>query len=160
MDKQELIGAMMAGRTRLGALLARVDQFQMEETALYNLWSVKDLLAHLGFWERRAVTIYQTLVSGKNPNPIAGEDGSLDEVNALAFTANHDHPIAVVRMEEEAAYADLFALAQAASQAELFDGSYFTWTKGTPFFEVIANNSYGHYEEHLPFLEEWINSRG
>ena len=147
---------MRAGRKELEKLLARLSPSQMEmEKALYENWSVKDLLAHLGFWERRAAAILKALQAGEAVPSLVG-DLTLDEVNAQAFAANHFRPLADVQAEEEAAYQDLLALTENAPENDLFDPQRFTWTNGQPFFDWIEGNSYGHYQEHLPALLEWI----
>ena len=154
MDKAQLLHEMQGGRGGLEETLAQLNADQMEvEKALYDSWSVKDLLAHLGFWERRAATVFKALQAGE-PAPNMG-GFSMDEVNARTFIANHDRPLAVVQAEEQAAYRDLLALVKNAPENDLFDPQRFSWTSGQAFFGWIDGNSYGHYQEHLPALLEW-----
>lgn len=154
MDKAQGLQEIRAGREKLEELLAALHADKMEvEKALYEAWSVKDLLAHLGFWERRVATIFKALQAGE-PVPALG-DSTLDEVNARAFAANHGRLLAEVQAEEGAAYRDLVALTEKAPENDLFDPQRFAWTSGQPFFDWIENNSYGHYQEHLPALVEW-----
>jgi hypothetical protein len=156
MDKAQGLHEIRSGRAELKELLARVEPGQMDmEKVLYENWSVKDLLAHLGFWERRAATILKALQAGQ-PVPPLGE-GSMDDVNARNFAANHFKMLADVRAEEEAAYQELLALTESAPENDLFDPQRFEWTRGQPFFDWIEGNSYGHYQEHLPALIEWVN---
>jgi len=154
MDKAQGLQEIRAGRQGLEELLARLKPEQVEvENVLYDNWSVKDLLAHLGFWERRAATILKALQAGQPVPPLGGP--SLDEVNAGTFAANHGRPLAEVQAEEGAAYRELLALTESAPEADLFDPQRFSWTQGQPFFDWIEGNAYGHYQEHLPALEEW-----
>jgi hypothetical protein len=160
MDKTQGLQEIRAGRSGLQELLSRLEADRMEtEKALYGNWSVKDLLAHLGFWERRAATILKALQAGE-PVPSLVDSNldnfNLDEVNARNFTANHGRPLAEVQAEEEAAYQELLALTEKAPENDLFDPQRFSWTQGQPFFNWIEGNSYGHYQEHLPALEEWV----
>ena len=153
MDKAQGLKQMQAGRAELKEVLARIEPGQMDmEKALYENWSVKDLLAHLDFWERRVVTILTALLAGEAAPPLL--DGTLDEVNARAFAASHARPLAEVQAEEAAAYQALLALVERTSEADLFDPQRFAWTQGQPFFNWIEGNSYGHYQEHLPALQE------
>ena len=46
-------------------------------------------------------------------------------------------------------------LAAAAPEEHLFDPRCFAWMGGRPFAEWIANNTYGHYDEHIPALLAW-----
>lgn len=154
MDKAQGLQEIRAGREKLEELLAALHADGMEvEKALYEAWSVKDLLAHLSFWERRAATIFKALQAGEPVPPLG--DSTLDEVNARVFAANHGRPLAEVQAEENEAYRELLALTEKAPENDLFDPQRFAWTKGQPFFDWIEGNSYGHYQEHLPALVEW-----
>ena len=155
MDKAQLLHEMQVGRGDLEETLARLNPDQMEvEKALYDSWSVKDLLVHLGFWERRAATVFKALQGGDTVPSMGGF--SMDEVNARTITANHDRPLADVQAEEQAAYQDLLTLVEKSPENDLFDPQRFSWTSGQPFFDWIEGNSYGHYQEHIPALLEWI----
>jgi len=147
---------MRAGHERLAAALAHVDEAWMVEPVLYGLWSVKDLLAHLGFWEQHIVAAYRTLQRGDVPDP-APDETSLHAINARVFAEHRGRPLADVQREEGEAYQALLFLAESAPEDDLFDPHRFAWTRGRPLAELIANNSYEHYDEHLqdlPGLEE------
>jgi hypothetical protein len=153
--KQNLQTLMREGREKLEQALGRLSEAQMQQdNAVYGTWQVKDLLAHLCWWEQRVGFILDELLSGR-PDP-AYDTLNFDERNALVFKANHDRPLADVRAEEQQAYQKLVALVERASHDDMFNPQRFTWTKGQPFFEWIAGNSYGHYEEHLPAILELI----
>ena len=156
MDRQQLVEAIRAGRARLETQLAQVKAGRMEEPALPNGWSVKDLLAHLGFWEQRIVDCYHALVNGQTPDPHSA-GMSVDELNARAHTELHDRTLDDLRGFESEAYLSLLSIAKEAQEDELFDPSRFEWTQGKPFFEMIADNTYGHYAEHEPDLLAWLD---
>lgn len=154
MDRRELLLNMVAGRNRLDAALAglREDQFLAPE--LDNGWSVKDLLAHLAFWENRVGGIYLGLVIG-DMSTLEGADLSVDALNALVYERNRLTPLAQVRENESWAYQALRRLAAAAPEEHLFDPLRFAWTQGRPFVDWIAGNTYEHYAEHLPVVLAW-----
>jgi hypothetical protein len=151
MNRQELLTNIRAGRERLEMALARMDAARMTEPVLYGLWSVKDLLAHIGFWEQYIVDVHHTLQRGDVPAP-APDETSLDEINARVFAEHRGRPLAGVRREEGAAYRALIALAETAPEDDLFDPHRFAWTGGRPFAELIQNNTHEHYDEHLEDL--------
>jgi len=156
MDRQTLLTNLHAGRERLAAALAQMDEARMVEPVLYGLWSVKDLLAHLGFWEHHIVAAYRTLQRGDVPDP-GPDEASLHATNARVFAEHRGRPLADVQREEQEAYQALLSLVEAAPEDDLFDPHRFAWTRGHPLAELIANNSYEHYDEHLqdlPGLEE------
>ena len=156
---QTLLTNMRAGRERLAAALARMDAARMVEPALYGLWSVKDLLAHLGFWEHHIVVAYRTLQRGDVPDP-APDETSLDAINARVFAEHRGRSLADVQREEGQAYQALLSLAETAPEDDLFDPHRFAWTQGHPLAELIGNNTYEHYDEHLEDLRAWLGETG
>ena len=113
-------------------------------------WSIKDLIAHFGFWEARIVTLYGQLVRGEAP---AADDLALDELNAQAYARHQSQTLDEVRREERAAYLQLLTIVVNASDDDLLNPQRFAWTQGKPFAEWIVNNTYGHYEEHQADLD-------
>lgn len=152
MNKQELTDKILSGRKQLESTLAYVDNERMPLIILHGEWSVKDLLAHLGFWEERVVALFQVLRAGKTPEPAP----ELDALNARALTASRKLSVEEIRRQEIKAYQKVLTLVREASQAELFDAAHFPWTEGRPFCDLIADNTYGHYDEHLPEVLAWL----
>ena len=148
MNKTELLANIRSGRAQLEARLAPLSVEQLLAPVLHGNWSVKDLIAHFGFWEQRIVTLYGQLSRGEEP----AEDPALDELNAHAYAANRDKTLQEVRREEREAYEQLLALTEHASENDLFGLQRFTWTQGQSFAEWIEGNTYGHYEQHAADL--------
>lgn len=156
MTKQELLASIRASRSRLETALAPVPREAMEAPALDNGWSIKDLLAHFGFWEARAAELFQLLKSGKTPDAY---NENLDAINARAYVEHHDQPLDDVLAWEQQQYQSLLVAVDSASEMELFNPHRFNWLGGRAFFEVFADNSSGHFDEHMPALQTWLISR-
>ena len=156
MNKTELLDQMRTGHDQLEVALAQLTDDQMTIPGLDNHWSVKDLLGHIGWWEQRVVTIFQTLRRGETPDGVANE--SVDDLNAKVYAENQARSLADVRRSEQQAYQELWRLVEVATEADLFHAQRFAWTQGKPFVNWIADNTYGHYDEHLPALRQWITT--
>jgi hypothetical protein len=153
MDRLELLERIRNGRAELEAALAYFDKSNLTEPLLANGRSVKDLIAHIGFWERRMVNLYGTLADGKAPeDTIDGE--TLDDLNERIFKDNLLVPLGIVKINEIEAFAALLDIAETAPEADLFDPQRFAWTEGEAFFNWIVENTYGHYADHIPELME------
>jgi hypothetical protein len=153
-DRRELLQSMQAGRSRFESVLFGLRDETFLRPDLFSGWSVKDLLAHIGFWEKRVGSIYLGLVIG-DMSTLEGTGLTVDELNALAFERNRLVPLQQVREDESWSYQALKRLVAAATEKHLFDPHCFSWTQGRPFAEWIADNTYGHYDEHLPDLLAW-----
>ncbi|CAG0927839.1 hypothetical protein TFLX_00653 [Thermoflexales bacterium] len=145
MNKTELLTNIRAGRKQLEVAVARFSDEQLLAPRLHGGWSIKDLIAHFGFWEGRIVTLYGQLLRDEAP---AADEPPVDELNAQAYAQDQAKSLDEVRREERAAYLQLLSIAVDASDDALFNPQHFAWTHGKPFAEWIENNTYGHYEEH------------
>jgi hypothetical protein len=140
-----LLARIRLGRAQFESALAQFSDDQLLDPNLPGGWSVKDLIAHIGFWEQHTALRFSALLRGVEP---PDEALSQDELNARVYAQNQHKPLAEVRLQEHAAYAQLLLLVENALDDELFDPRRFVWTEGKPFAEWIENNTYGHYEEH------------
>lgn len=158
LDKKDLLAEIRREREALESEFALLSETQMGEIALYEQWTPKDLLAHLCFWERRAITLGKELTGGEEPKPL-GPGESLDELNVKAYHANQNRPLEEVRSEEQAAYQELIAWVEGTSESDLMDQALLKWMQGTPLSQVVADNTFEHYAEHLPHLKSWMGHR-
>lgn len=152
MDRVTFLDRFYASRTRLEGLLAKLSPEQMTAPDLAGGWTVKDLLAHIGWWERRAVELYRESVANGTPEYDISE-GELDVVNARIVEEYRPRDLDEVRAFEQQAFDDASVLIETAPEADLFDGGRFAWTKGRPFADYIEWNTFGHYDEHILDLE-------
>jgi hypothetical protein len=150
MNKDELLSNIRSGRQQWEVALARWSEAQMLAPALHGGWSIKDLIAHVGFWEGRIVTLYGQLTRGEQPT---AAEPPLDELNAQAFVQHQAQTLDEVQREERAAYTQLLAITVNAADDDLFNPQRFAWAQGRPFAEWVENNTYGHYEEHAADLD-------
>ena len=151
-NKQDLFEKILASREELIKAISKVTDQQKSLVILHGEWSTRDLVGHLGFWENRVADLYNALKAGENPEP--AED--LDRMNAQAAEAMRQKTFSEVEAYETIAYERVLDIVRRASEQELFDPGFFPWTKGTCFQELISDNTWGHYEEHLPELNAWL----
>jgi uncharacterized protein (TIGR03083 family) len=147
MDREELHQQMVSGRQQFKATLARLTDTEMSAPFLLGNWSVKDMLAHIAWWEMRVLKIYQTLLKGETVAPIF-EDVSIDALNARIYAEHRHRDLAEIIQEEEQTYQDLLSLVQTAPERDLFDPGRFSWTEEKPFALWVVWNTYDHYAEH------------
>ncbi len=145
MNKAELLANIRSGRAQLESALTQFSDDQLLAPNLHGGWSIKDLIAHFGFWEQHTASKFSALLRGVEP---PDETLTLDELNTRVYAQNQHKPPTEVRLEEQAAYEQLLLLVENALDDDLFNPQRFAWTEGKPFAEWIENNTYGHYEEH------------
>lgn len=146
-NRTSLIATISAGRGRLEAALGGLSDAAMLER-VDDVWTRKDVLAHLEAWERRVIEHLETLRAGSVPD----RSVETDELNERFYRHDRDRSVDDIRSSEDAAYRAMLAAIDGASDEELFDGQHFGWTEGDPLADWFRGNSDEHYDEHLEQL--------
>lgn len=151
--KTELLALMRDAHQEVYDTLARIPESRMDEIALYGTWTVKDLIAHLGWWMNSAAERIAIVQRGETPQRFP----DFDEINAEVLERYRHTPLNEVRSMEEAGFAALETLVDSAeSDAVLFDPKYYPQRNGHAIVGTIDGNTYGHFAEHLPDLQAWM----
>jgi hypothetical protein len=115
-------------------------------------WSVKDILAHLTWYERQMIGVV-------GQRALVGSDLwnlPLDERNYAIYVQLKEKTTAEVLTESVAVHAQLMALLQGLSDDELNQPPLFKdmpphWIPG----DLIASNTYEHYRAHLRSIQDF-----
>ncbi len=156
MDKATLLKTLTETRAAWEALLAQIDEEQMLKPGAAGKWSVKDVIAHVASGERELVPVLRTHV-------LAGDLWNLsdDERNEIEYQQHKDRPLHDIVNEERQAYTALLEVVQTLSDQDLHDPHRF---KNMPQewrpWQLIAGNSFKHYEDHMPSIREWLAMKG
>ncbi len=153
MDKATVLKTLTETRAAWEALLAQIDQEQMLQPGAAGKWSLKDVIAHVARGESEIALILRTRV-------LADSDFwnlSDDELNEITYQQNKDRPLHDIVNEERQAYKALFEAVQSLSDEDLNDPQRFKkmpqeWRP----WQLIAGNSFKHYQDHMPSIREWL----
>jgi hypothetical protein len=147
MDRPTLFIELFAGRERLRAALATLSDAAMLDRVDIE-WTRKDVVAHLGAWERRFVDLLERLRRGEWPE----DTWETDDLNARLYLDDRDRALDDVRIREEAAWSRFLAAVETMTDEELFDPRHFPWTQGDPLVDWVTGNASEHIDEHLEQL--------
>lgn len=147
LDKQAILTSIQDSYAAFEAGLASLDARQMTAPVLDGGWSVKDTLAHLSVWHRRALDILDPVEPPRVPGiPASGiEDTVINQFNAQFYAAHKDLPLDEVLAGFRESYRQLLAEVERMSEARLMS----SLRDETRFWQVVAGNTYEHYPEHL-----------
>ncbi len=145
--RAQLLGTIREQHAALEAQLAGLSADEMTRLGVTDGWSVKDHLAHLTWWEQRTIGLL-----GGAPDPIdslpnmKNEDGKFedDHVNAFVREAKSARPLADVRADFDASYAELLALIEMMPDDVL--AAKYDW---------ISGDTNDHYDEHARSIRAW-----
>lgn len=140
----------------LEALLLELDEGQMLDIGAQSGWSVKDVLAHITFWERLAL---DRLYAARDGLPLKIElvgTWDVDQVNAQIYDQNKARTLEAVLADTHSVHKEIMDFLEK-SEAEFIEGALpFDWAEGYPVWQFVEDNTSGHYREHRQALEAWI----
>lgn len=152
MDKVSFITTLQEARHEWKAVVAHMDEQRLLQPGVVSSWSVKDIIAHLAWYEREMIPVMRTHV-------FAGSELwelPTDERNRLLFQQNRQRPLQEILTEEEYISADFFEAVQLLSEEDLHTAQRFKqmpedWLP----WQLFAENSFVHYQQHQPALRQW-----
>jgi uncharacterized protein (TIGR03083 family) len=150
----QLIARIHETNDRLETLLGRLGVDQMNRPGAVGAWSVKDVLAHLAFWERYGANLLRAIAQGETPE-LDAEDMT-ETRNASVVAQYYLRPLSAVVADWQAASDELIELIADLSPQDLNDPDRFAWSPGRTLLDRLTGNSYGHMEEHIAQIREWM----
>lgn len=144
--KDDLLIRMREDRQDLLSLLAKIPDDRMQEIALYDGWSIKDFMAHIGWWAQTASERIAMTRRGETPPPI----DDYDAVNADVLERFRHISLEQAREMERSGFAAVELQTREISEEDAL-GTHLSWIRGT---------TYRHYEEHIDDIKAWMQRNG
>ncbi len=156
MNKSKLLDAIRSERSQWEALLAQVNEAYMSERGVAGEWSLKDIIAHITWFEREMIVLLQK-------RALVGSElwqVSQAERNAAIFEENRQQSLQDVLAEAPQVYEQLIELVQALTDEDVTDARRFAEmpSEWQPW-QVIAGNTYEHYRDHSSDVRAWLDKR-
>lgn len=149
----KLLDTIRSGRDQWDSLLAKIDTSDMARSGAKGTWSVKDIIAHITWYEREIVAVLQerALISSNLWNL------TQEERNEAIYKKYLNSTLKEVLAESKETIHRLLDVIQSLSQDELINPRHYRnmpeeWVP----WELIAENTYKHYQQHIRSLREWL----
>jgi hypothetical protein len=158
MTKARLLALIRTERKLLDAELADLDGDQMTKPGVEGRWSIKDLLAHITVWEQRMIQWLKQALRGEVPQqlPSGMTWDDLDRWNEETFLENRDRPLDEIMAESDRSYRQAVRAVEMMPEKALIQPDYYVWRVGKPLWEMVAANTYWHYQEHREAIRSWL----
>jgi hypothetical protein len=140
-------------RAEYERVLAEVGQDRMLEPGLPGGWSVKDVIAHVSWYEREMVLLLETR---------ALTDSELwnlppNDRNKAIYEEGKDLPLEQVRTDSNQLFERLWALISELADEDLMDSARIDqMPDDLEPWQVLASNTFEHYQEHVPDIRAWL----
>lgn len=155
--KTEFLEQLKSSRDELETIVNQINPSQMTQVSAFGTWSVKDILSHLVWHEQEMIGLLRerALVGSELWNH------PLDDRNQVIFEMYRLRPLGEVLSEFEHVFPQLWELLQGISEDELNNSSRFReMPKEWLPWKLIAENTYEHYNAHLPELRAVLKKQG
>lgn len=153
MEQMTFISTVRATRAELDSAMASLSEQQMLEPGASGEMSVKDILAHIAWFEREMIGLL-------HERALAGSDLwnlPTDERNAAILQLNRQRSLQAIRQEAEEVFHKLLKELGDLDEAALDDPAGFRdmpadWSPR----QLLAENTYEHYHHHLADIQAWL----
>lgn len=154
MTKAEVLERMKQGYRALNDVLSRLDPEQMETSGVESQWSVKDIIAHIAEWDRRLISWLAEIQGGTLPRE-AYDWSDADRMNDEIFHENKQKPLDVVMTEFRLAHQAAMDAVSRIPDESLQNPPSFEEQPDFSLQQLIAWETWEHYEEHGEVIAEW-----
>jgi hypothetical protein len=148
LNRAELLGELERSYSRFIAEIEKLKDDQLEVVGVTRLWSVRDLLAHMLFWQDRV----ERRAAGKpvewNPGPGESKEMYLARLNARAVADMAHMSGRQILDAFKASYARIVRLARNITEEQLADRD---------LMESFLGDTYGHYDTHFASIQRFVS---
>jgi hypothetical protein len=151
LERQRLLRRLDEAWEDLKASYAGLSTEELLEPGVAGDWSVKDLIAHVAWWEEEALTHLPVILAGRRPPRYSTTYGGIDAFNAKRMDQRRSLSISEVLRQRDETHRRLTDLI-ARAPAEQLAGE-------TRFLRRLRLDTYAHYREHAGAIREWRKRR-
>lgn len=124
---------------------------ELVEPGVTGTWSVKDIIAHVTWWEEEALAHLPLILAGGRPPRYSVTYGGIDAFNAKMTEQRKPWSLAQVLTQQDEVHRRLVAFVQGAPEEQL--------SGDTRFRRRLRLDTYGHYPKHARAIRTWRASR-
>lgn len=152
--RQDVLTTLLYGRRDWDALLEEVDEVRIQQPGVCGKWSIKDLIAHVTWFEAEMVELFRSCTLSGSPL----WELKTDQRNERIFQDNQFRSLDDIRQESLKVFAHLLTAIEEVTPAALLDPGEIS---GMPAdwdpLEILASNTWGHYEVHSRHIRDFLN---
>ena len=114
-------------------------------------WSVRDIIAHVTWWEQEALTHLPLILDGGTPPRYSVTYGGIDAFNAQQTVQKRPLSLAEVRRQRDETHRRLINFIQSVPEEQFI--------RETRFRHRLRLDTYSHYPQHAQAIRQWRAQR-
>ena len=147
MKTREILKRLDTGWAAFEESYAGLTAAQMLTPGVTGEWSVRDIIAHVSWWEEEALRHLPLIRAGGRPPRYSVAYGGIDAFNALMTEKRRHLPLEEVLRQHDEIHERLLAYVRAAPE-DLF-------ARETRFRRRLRLDTYAHYPIHAAAIRRW-----
>jgi hypothetical protein len=152
MNTTQVLARLDSAWTDLAASYAGLSDAELLIPGVTGQWSVRDIIAHVTWWEEEALEHLPLVREGGRPPRYSVKYGGIDAFNALMTERRRHLSLAEVLRQRDEVHARLVDYA-ARAPAELY-------ARETRFRRRLRLDTYAHYPIHARAIRRWREGVG
>lgn len=133
------------------AAYAGLSDAEMLEPGVTGAWSVRDIIAHVTWWEEEALKHLPVILTGSRPPRYSITYGGIDAFNEQMTEQVRGLSLAEVLRRRDETHRRLVEFLQAVPEDQI--------TTETRFRRRLRLDTYGHYPQHAEAIRQWRRRR-
>jgi len=130
---------------------ADLSEAELLEPGVTGAWSIRDIIAHVTWWEEEALTHLPVILAGSRPPRYSEQYGGIDAFNARKTEQTKGLSLTQVLQQRDHVHHRLIALVQNIRNDQL--------TGESRVRRRLRLDSYGHYPKHEQAIRSWREHR-
>src|SRR6266508_4222816 len=118
MNRQQLLKQLDTAWTAFKESYAGLSDSQLKEPGVTGDWSVKDVIAHVTWWEEEALKHLPLIIKGGRPPRYSAKYGGIDAFNALMTEQKRGLLLSDVLRQQDETHRRLVAYVQSAPEKQ------------------------------------------
>ena len=151
MSKEQLLKRLDKAWQAFQQSYAGLSDAELLVPGVTGAWSIKDIIAHVSWWEEEALKHLPLILAGGRPPRYSVTYGGIDAFNARMTEQKKDLSLAEVLRRRDDIHRRLIALIRSAPEIQT--------TGETRFRRRLRLDTYGHYPKHARAIRTWRERR-
>jgi Protein of unknown function (DUF1706) len=150
-NRQQLLNRLDTAWLAFQASYAGLSNSRLTQPGVVGDWSVKDIIAHVTWWEEEALRHLPLIIAGDRPPRYSVAYGGIDAFNAMMTERKQDVSLSDVLTQQDATHRRLIDFIQRVPEDQ--------FTRETRFRRRLRLDTYSHYPIHTKAIREWRQRR-
>jgi DinB superfamily len=147
MDRQQLLKQLDKRWTEFNESYAGLSDSQMTVSGVTGSWSVKDIIAHVTWWEEEALKHLPLINDGGTPPKYSVTYGGVDAFNLMMTEEKRGLSLSAVLRQRDETHGRLIAYIKSAPEQH--------FKRETRFRRRLRLDTYNHYPKHSKAILAW-----